>query len=237
MRRVNGYRPFIHQNRFNGGRGSQWKKQSPFQNWSSDLYTVFVENVSRIISKRTLWEGSNSYGKVMDVYISLFDKSGKPRLVTFAFVRFKLKSEFEKAILEGNNRLMNGRVIKAKAAKYKRFNNATSVMENNQGKKSVSSTPGLNRSHADGKVEASKSYKEALLGVNKLNDIQDKEGSASKEEAVCLDGVSMPIVGKRKEINYDLDIPHSDMVWLKCSAVGILKDSTNLLFIQEALRS
>ncbi|XVF18525.1 hypothetical protein REPUB_Repub11eG0029600 [Reevesia pubescens] len=50
----------------------------------------------------------------MDVYISFFHKSGKARPVTFGFVWYKLREEMVKAVKEGNNRKMDGRLISVK---------------------------------------------------------------------------------------------------------------------------
>ncbi|XVF13303.1 hypothetical protein REPUB_Repub08aG0197100 [Reevesia pubescens] len=63
-----------------------------------------------------LWEAFSQYGKVMDVYISFYDRAGKARVATFAFVRYKSRTEMVKAIFEGSNRKMDGRFIRVKEA-------------------------------------------------------------------------------------------------------------------------
>ncbi|XVF18650.1 hypothetical protein REPUB_Repub11eG0041000 [Reevesia pubescens] len=67
-----------------------------------------------------LWEAFGSYEKVMDVYLSSVVRSGQARSVNFAFVRYKLRDEMTKAILEGNDRKMDGRFIKVKEALYRK---------------------------------------------------------------------------------------------------------------------
>ncbi|XVF28469.1 hypothetical protein REPUB_Repub15cG0032000 [Reevesia pubescens] len=136
------------------------------ERWRSGLFSVFVQNVSRRISKSSLWEAFNSYGNVLDVYISFYDKMGKPRSVTFAFVRFKLESESQKAIEEGNNRLMDGRAIRVSMAKYKR--RLWSRTESGEGDK-IRSSPTRQpryRSRDDRRLGHCRSFKEALLDEN-----------------------------------------------------------------------
>ncbi|XVF27243.1 hypothetical protein REPUB_Repub14bG0089700 [Reevesia pubescens] len=147
-------------------------KERTRSDWRSGFFTVFMENVSCRISKSALREAFSAYGEVMDVYISFFNKYGKARPVTFAFVRFKHRREMEKTIKEGNNRRMDSRFIKVKEAAYSKEKVRWSRKE----------TDPINNKHIvqeakkipvnAGKVKDGKSYKDALLG----NDKQPQKG-------------------------------------------------------------
>ncbi|XWS27533.1 hypothetical protein CRYUN_Cryun26dG0123600 [Craigia yunnanensis] len=86
--------------------------------WRSNLYLVFVDNLSHRISRNTLWEAFCAYGRVVDVYISFKNRGSKDKAVTFAFFRYKYESELRKVIEAGNNKRIDGRFIKVKKATY-----------------------------------------------------------------------------------------------------------------------
>ncbi|XVF51723.1 hypothetical protein PTKIN_Ptkin04bG0207700 [Pterospermum kingtungense] len=67
-----------------GNNGSSiWQSESSHGDWRDHLYTAFVDNLSKRLSRRALWEAFNIYGRVEDVFISF--RNAKP--TTFAFVR------------------------------------------------------------------------------------------------------------------------------------------------------
>ncbi|XVF60057.1 hypothetical protein PTKIN_Ptkin08bG0012300 [Pterospermum kingtungense] len=82
--------------------------------WRSRFPTVFINNLSRRVSKSTLWEAFNQYGVVMDVFISF--RSSKP--LTFAFMRYIWESECHRAVVNGNQRIIDGRIISIRRARY-----------------------------------------------------------------------------------------------------------------------
>ena len=85
--------------------------------WRSSLFTIFIGNLSNIVSRRALWDAFLEYGKVMDIYIPRGNNipfKGS----TFAFVRYKLEFEMVKAIEHGNYRRIDGWNIKVKKASY-----------------------------------------------------------------------------------------------------------------------
>ncbi|XVF30335.1 hypothetical protein REPUB_Repub16aG0048300 [Reevesia pubescens] len=91
----------------------------------SRLYLTFVENISRRLSKKALWEAFSVYSTVVNVYIPSFYRFGKVRNVTFAFVRYKFEFQLKKAIEEGNNRKIDGHFIKVQKAHYGWTNNGS----------------------------------------------------------------------------------------------------------------
>ncbi|XVE83756.1 hypothetical protein DITRI_Ditri16bG0112000 [Diplodiscus trichospermus] len=54
----------------------------------------------------------------MDIYIPFSVRANRARRITFAFVRYKFKSEMMTTIEEGNNRRIKGWHIKVKKASY-----------------------------------------------------------------------------------------------------------------------
>ncbi|XVE77016.1 hypothetical protein DITRI_Ditri13aG0028100 [Diplodiscus trichospermus] len=66
-----------------------WRRGLFEEDWRASLFTVFINNLSRRVSKRALWEVFSIYGRVLDVFINF--KSRKP--ATYAFVRYKTVKE------------------------------------------------------------------------------------------------------------------------------------------------
>ena len=97
--------------------GVDYRRKVVVQDWRSRLFTVFVDNLSHRVPKGALWEAFCDYGKVMDVYIPLQRKLAHKDSI-FGFVRYKQKTEMMKAITNGNNRKIDGRLIKVKKASY-----------------------------------------------------------------------------------------------------------------------
>ncbi|XVE77935.1 hypothetical protein DITRI_Ditri13aG0104100 [Diplodiscus trichospermus] len=63
-----------------------------FADWEANLFTVFIDKLSKRVLRMALWELFNMYGKVVDVFISFKAKQGR---TTYAFVRYKLESEMQ----------------------------------------------------------------------------------------------------------------------------------------------
>ncbi|XVE62754.1 hypothetical protein DITRI_Ditri06bG0144700 [Diplodiscus trichospermus] len=66
------------------------------------------KRIGKRVSKGTLWEAFNAYGRLKDVYIHYSTKGDRGKETTFVFVRYKFKSEMLKAIEVGNNRRIDG---------------------------------------------------------------------------------------------------------------------------------
>ena len=186
------------------------------------------------MSRGALWEAFSTYGKVIDVFISFQNRRTKNRAATFAFVRYKNEYELSKAIEFGNNRRIDGRHIKVKKASYgwnERSTKAGSQESVSKVSESQKSSKNLDACRDD------RSYKDALVGTNPpaSENRADKDASTSAE--------AMPVVEKvvnnvcLKEVNYDLEIPKSDMDWLQRSAVGRLAGNFHYKVVQKALTS
>ncbi|KAK8564952.1 hypothetical protein V6N13_020080 [Hibiscus sabdariffa] len=81
-------------------------------------YTTFVDNLSRRVSRRSLWEVFTHYGEVMRVFIPLRNNRPRYKDATFAFVRFKNQVDLDKAILKINSSKIDGKVVRVSKAKY-----------------------------------------------------------------------------------------------------------------------
>ncbi|XVE65334.1 hypothetical protein DITRI_Ditri07aG0172700 [Diplodiscus trichospermus] len=86
--------------------------------WRANLFSLFIDNLSRRVFRGALWDFFFEFGRVMDVFVSLGGNGNGAKETTYAFVRFKFKSELRKAIEGGNNKIIDGLRIKAKEASY-----------------------------------------------------------------------------------------------------------------------
>ncbi|XVE78381.1 hypothetical protein DITRI_Ditri13aG0140400 [Diplodiscus trichospermus] len=100
--------------RFNGF--YSWIRSS--KNWRENLFSVFVDNLSVRVPQSALWEVFNVCETVVDVYIDLPKSWHFHRGTTFAFVRYRTSSEMQRAVQNGNNRLIDGWQIQVKNASY-----------------------------------------------------------------------------------------------------------------------
>ncbi|XVE89961.1 hypothetical protein DITRI_Ditri20bG0038400 [Diplodiscus trichospermus] len=165
--------------------------------WRTNLFTIFIVNLSRRVPKRALWETFSEYGKVVDIYISSSFKSNRDRDTTFAFVRYKFRSEMVKAILNGNNRRIEGWCIRVKEATYgwneRRLRKADQIQDKGKNKAMTTEYGGGSRSMSD-----YRSYSDIVKGKGDRGVTQSKE--------------------------FEMEIPPNDMKWLQRSAIGHVRD-------------
>ncbi|XVE84838.1 hypothetical protein DITRI_Ditri17bG0044800 [Diplodiscus trichospermus] len=88
------------------------------KDWRANLFTVFVDNLSRRVSKSALWKAFGAYGGVVDVFIASSPKGRRHKETTFAFVRNTYGTEMQRAAERGNHRLVDGRHILVKMASF-----------------------------------------------------------------------------------------------------------------------
>ncbi|KAE8701632.1 Guanylate kinase 1 [Hibiscus syriacus] len=74
----------------------------------SKCYIVFVNNVSKRIHRDTLNKAFQAYRAVSDVFIAYRSRRRLTVDSTFAFVRFRSKSEADTAVRRADGRIMNG---------------------------------------------------------------------------------------------------------------------------------
>ncbi|KAK8586735.1 hypothetical protein V6N12_021264 [Hibiscus sabdariffa] len=211
-------------------------------------WTVFVDNLSRRVSRGAIWELFSHYGKVSQVFISMANKKPRYQFSTFAFVRFVSGKSMELAIEKMNNAKIDGRIITVSKARfpmsYNKMNNFNdsvyrSVEKNradqgsfgkiNKGQvgfDSQSRNKGV-QNHKDSVALDSRTFKDVLLGKPKIGVTRE-----SKEDSrIHL----VERVGSKSL--FDIHIPVKDTIWIDMSLAGVMKQSFDLDFIQKALLS
>ncbi|CAN8247080.1 unnamed protein product [Cochlearia groenlandica] len=81
---------------------------------------LFVKGISFSSTEETLSQAFSQYGRVLDVDVIMNKAKGRPK--GFAYVTFSSKEEADKALLELNGQLVDGRVVfldTTKATKHK----------------------------------------------------------------------------------------------------------------------
>ncbi|XP_039066648.1 polyadenylate-binding protein 4-like [Hibiscus syriacus] len=80
--------------------------------------TTFVDNVSKRVSRGSLWEVFNHHEKITGIFIPFANRKPKYKLSTFPFVRFASHEDLERAITRMNNTKIDGRVVLVSKAKF-----------------------------------------------------------------------------------------------------------------------
>ncbi|XVE66604.1 hypothetical protein DITRI_Ditri08aG0091800 [Diplodiscus trichospermus] len=145
--------------RAKGVAGTSGFRKSYSHDWMDNVFTIFVDNLSRRVSNRALWEAFNDYGRVVDIFISHKD-NGRRKPVTFAFVRYRHDFEMRRVIVAGNNRRIDKCHIIVKKANYGWKESHTGKDRRIKGKEVQGST----RQIWSAKGQDRKSYKEVLMG-------------------------------------------------------------------------
>ena len=153
---------------------------------------------------------------------------------TFAFVRYKNEYELRKAIGFGNNRRIDGCLIKVKKASYG-WNERNTKVGSQESVSKVSESQ-KSRKNPDA-CRDNRSYKDVLVGTNSPVSEKrvDKDFSTSADVTPVVKKLANNVC--LKEVNYDLEIPKSDMEWLQRSVVGRLSGMFHYKVVQEALTS
>ncbi|XVF57147.1 hypothetical protein PTKIN_Ptkin06aG0180600 [Pterospermum kingtungense] len=165
---------------------------------SYKLYTVFVNNLSRRVTRSALWEAFEAYGRVADMFISFHSK----RPFCFAFVRYRSVDECIRVVRGGNRRRIDGQVIMVKEASFG-WKERCSDKELKSHREGTSS-----RRTSQWRVRDNRTFKEALMGAF----VRKESGGASK-------GVFL------EEIFLGIDIPTQETEWLSHSVFAATKDS------------
>ncbi|XVF15206.1 hypothetical protein REPUB_Repub09cG0130500 [Reevesia pubescens] len=206
--------------------------------WRSKLYTIFVGNLSVRVSKGALWEAFCGYGRVMDVYIPSSNRHGKSKSFTFAFVRYKFYDEMQRAIVEGNGRKIDERLVRVNKARFGWSNtNARNPALSQDATQKV-----IWCAKKTDNTRVGRSYKDVLVGQKELG---VKEQCSKQFEChvthfetpsnvapsdMGIDGTCM----QPKKVNYEIEMPNDEMEWLVRSAVGRCNGSSHFRDIQSS---
>ncbi|KAK8510658.1 hypothetical protein V6N12_055585 [Hibiscus sabdariffa] len=200
--------------------------------------SVFVDNVSKRIHQKALWEAFQVYGSVVDVYIALRNQKRKNKAATFAFVRFKSDREAAMVIERGNGRIMDGFKIVVRAAKENHRSSPVRAGEVDPVKLFVKNKK---QKINFATLKDTISYKEVLLGANK--DFEDFEvegrvnrsmvqaslsnkGSCETEVMVVKSWPPQPVINEMSSCL--IAIPKEEMKWKERCLVGEIKAMYNI---------
>ncbi|KAL4304512.1 hypothetical protein GQ457_10G029590 [Hibiscus cannabinus] len=160
-------------------------------------WTVFIDNLSKRVSRGALWELFSHYGKVSQVFIIMADRKPRYQHSTFAFVRLMAKVGMLRAIEKMNNAKIDGRFITVSKA---RFPASHKKMKSTN---SVEVCDGEKTKTCQGNVGSIKEY----MG-NRRTPAMKREGLNSLFDihvpAKDIAWIDLSLVGVLKEL-YDLD--------------------------------
>ncbi|GMI93504.1 hypothetical protein HRI_003019700 [Hibiscus trionum] len=130
-------------------------------------WSIFVDNLSKRVSRSALRGLFNLHGKVVRIFIPVVNRKEKYRNSTFAFVSMSNKLEMEEAILKRDRSLVDGRIIRVFRAKYLReFSPSNNARMNPININETTNKDGVKsggRSGLEARRVAGKSYRDALL--------------------------------------------------------------------------
>ncbi|XVE86036.1 hypothetical protein DITRI_Ditri18aG0004100 [Diplodiscus trichospermus] len=212
-------------------------RKSSSKDWRDNLFTVFVDNISCRVPKSAVWEVFDLYGKVVDVFIGVPKSWRRQKRITYAFVRYKTLSEMQKAVQEGNNRLIDGRYIWVKKASFG-WKDRIHVGR-------LSQRHGSNREDLEGFGQSvpvprsvHRSYRDVVLGNCKEVVSNEAKGVATSQETLVGTKKFDYPSGHKEDLNFDpLLLPQEEMEWLDRCAVGQIRNAATVSLLRGALNS
>ncbi|XVE51579.1 hypothetical protein DITRI_Ditri02bG0052800 [Diplodiscus trichospermus] len=171
---------------------------------------------------------------MMDVFVSFSFRRNRNRDITFGFVRYKCKYEMVKAIQYGNNRKIDGWIIRVKEAIYgwneRRLRKSDQIHD--RGKNSAMTTKYGGGSRGP---SGYRSYSDVVVGKGD----RGVEQSKMMENVLCgnpnCSAKEMVVKEHPKEVSLETDIPSDDMKWLQRSAIGHVRDFSEVKKMFESL--
>ncbi|KAE8725177.1 hypothetical protein F3Y22_tig00009009pilonHSYRG00196 [Hibiscus syriacus] len=195
---------------------------------STEEWTVFIDNLSKRVSRRVLREFFSPYGQIVRIFIPRFLEKSKYKSSTFAFVQFIDEESREKAIQSVNGRWFDGRRLSVGVAKYqkgtkKEVDDGKSMLRIKSREQELVSN-GLKakslQSFRDGRT-----YKEvARSDVNKRRE---------QESEMLVEGSKRNATGVRNV--WEMHIATDNFKWVKRSLTGIMKSTYDYESVKEAL--
>ncbi|GMJ13922.1 hypothetical protein HRI_005061400 [Hibiscus trionum] len=200
-------------------------------------WEVFIDNLSKRISRGALWELSNHYGRVGRVFIPAVNRKPKYSNFTFVIVEFRSHIDMKKAILALDGSLIDGRRVKVSKARYPLSRNKASSHSrarkdsaNDSARPVRESTKGNTNNMSQNQFRDLRSYKEVLLNKNVIPPGQSPHSSKEVE-------VSSKVPSSEDDSPVNYQVKNEDFSWLKNSSVGILKTGFEGDFVQRDLES
>ncbi|GMJ08075.1 hypothetical protein HRI_004476700 [Hibiscus trionum] len=198
-------------------------------------FAVFVNHVSKRIHPTSLREDFSEYGKVQSVFIAYHNHKRLKSPSTFAFVRFAKKEEALKAVNHGNNRQMDGFVIKV----FLEEKRARGAVAPTAAPEVCQTGSTIKKRSAPNGLRDNRSYKEVLL--EKFH--QSSTGMAQPPYpkvsvcATCKGKVNLPSsITSEQVLSLNLELSSAED-WLKVCLVGQIKGMYDACCVQQALRA
>ncbi|GMI73977.1 hypothetical protein HRI_001067000 [Hibiscus trionum] len=202
------------------GPDSLWRKKA---NAASEEWIIFVDNLSRRVSRGTLREFFERFGKVVRVFIPAVNKRPKYWNCTFAFIHFAEEGGMKKAIERVDNSLIDGRVVRVSVSRFKKGQRSGHQTGGNHSSTTPKGSRVNKRFASSYRHKDDRSFKEALLSRSPGRQVPSHEAVSPDGEAEADFNVEPP------------QDPRVDMGWIKASAMGILKPGFDVDFVQKAL--
>ncbi|XP_038996645.1 organelle RRM domain-containing protein 6, chloroplastic-like [Hibiscus syriacus] len=94
---------------------------------SGEEWTAFIDNLSKRVSRRVIWDFFSPYGQILRIFIPRFLEKSNYKSSTFAFVQFANEESRKRAIQYVNGKWFDGRRIYEGVAKYQKVNRKEDV--------------------------------------------------------------------------------------------------------------
>ncbi|KAL4285443.1 hypothetical protein GQ457_16G011680 [Hibiscus cannabinus] len=212
--------------------------QAPLELSNGNGWTLFIDNLSRRVSRLTLKELIGHYGRVIRVFIPAITRRSKYKDSTFAFVTMACRDDMMRVVAKLDKSIIDGKQIRVSKERFPRDRvGGVSSLRKAQSSgltKSVHWQPAIKKSNVTDNVahgvnvgaSNKKTYRDALLS---------NSANLGVDVGVALDKSVVNVKVLNDGDNFtSLNIPVAKNAWLKCCLVGILKNLFEVGFVQQA---
>ncbi|GMI75949.1 hypothetical protein HRI_001264200 [Hibiscus trionum] len=200
-------------------------------------WVIFIDNLSRRVSRVALKELFEHYGSVQKIFIPMVNNKPKYRFCTFALIHMGNEKDMIRAIEKTHNSLIDGRKVAVSKAKFPEPRKTLNAQQRKNDEYGPSS--GGSRSGGKGKAEKNqRSFKPAWRDKRSFKEVL-LNGSSKKRnssEGRTNDNNTKPDARKKGSL-LDIAIPVSENQWIKNYMICIIKSSFDREFVQKALAS
>ncbi|KAE8680777.1 hypothetical protein F3Y22_tig00111366pilonHSYRG00071 [Hibiscus syriacus] len=184
---------------------------------SDEEWTVFVDNLSKRVTRSELREIFIQYGKVVRVYIPNVIFKPNYKSSTFAFVQFALEKSCSRAVQNVNGTLIDGKRVSVGVAKYKKNSRGGTVGNKLQsaGNKQVIGDRGWQqvKTKKASSLRNGRTYDEVVMG----------DSSKNMEQVIVESEGGKGLKDNEVRNVWDMHIPNDDYGWVKYSLTGVVK--------------
>ncbi|KAE8698885.1 Phospholipid-transporting ATPase 3 [Hibiscus syriacus] len=196
-----------------------------------EKWTIFVDNLSKRVTRGELREIFQHYDQVVRIFIPNFTQKSKYKNYTFAFVQFASEEGRRRAIQCVNGTWIDGKRVSVGLEKYQNNRNRE-VTEGRSTRDGpipirVEKTNGEKHAGSLRNLRDSRSYKEVVETTNRedCGNVNKEDGQRIRKAANGIRNV------------WEMHISSEDSTWVKRSLTGVIKHSFEQEFVQKALAS